>query len=71
MLQEKSWKKQTFQNYGFLKISLEAETHTNPKSEFNEFPYYRKHKPFPGPALTHAIPNVLECANSHNMEVFY
>ena len=45
-----------------------------------EFPDYGastgKHRQFPSSALpyilrAHAIPNVWECINSHNMEIFY
>ena len=67
---------------GFLKISCEAEIHTIPKRWDEGIPIlqnkYGKTETTPSSALltdlelmkTHAIPNVWECPNSHNMEIF-
>ena len=77
----KVWRVQTFQNYGFLNISPEAELHTIPKGLVNSLItehvwenidnsqvfFYLTDIQLEG---NNTIPNAWGCAKSHNMEIF-
>ena len=74
--------KKTFQNHEFLNISCEAEIQTISKPQNEWIPILRKKYGKTGNSQvllyltdlelvgTHASPNVRECANSYNMEIF-